>query len=103
MVGGTGGPLVYNAYYGAANSIPADTLIGTLGPLGPGAYSASGPTAGVSGDAPFSLTQEIIITHLRADSTSFDAELNMVPEPSALLLFGSGLAALGFLRLRKRS
>ena len=45
---------------------------------------------------PYSLTMEIIISHLGEGNTSFDAELKLLPqpEPSTLLLLSSGLAGL---------
>jgi hypothetical protein len=68
----------------------------------------NGPAfSGVTSDsaaatAPFSGTIEVALTLAGPGNASFNAELNAIPEPSALLLVGSGILALGWLR-RKRN
>ena len=111
---GNGARLVATEYFDQANGnfsgFPdADNLIATLGPFGPGAFSGSVNSSPVDGENPFSLTQVVVITHNgrgggRSQSTSFNYEkIAVVPEPSALLLLGSGLAGFGYLRRRARN
>jgi len=92
----------YNTYQGPANAIPATgPLTSVLMPNGPSSGIATA-TPNVFG-FPYSLTQELVITHTSAASSTGDVTLDAVPEPSALLLLGSGLSVLGLLRLRKRT
>jgi hypothetical protein len=77
------------------------TQIGSTLSGGPGDFSAS-----TSGSAPFtapySATIVATITHTApSQTTTFDTTLSAVPEPTSLLLLGSGLAALG-LRFRRK-
>jgi hypothetical protein len=77
-------------------------FIGGLGPFGPGAFSGSTSGPGGSLTAPYSLTQQIVISGTGPTEFSGDFELNPVPEPGTLLLLGSGLVAAGCWA-RKRS
>lgn len=52
-------------------------------------------------NATYSLTMVAQITHAGAQTTSIDAQINAVPEPSTVLLLGSGLAGIAAWRLRK--
>jgi hypothetical protein len=96
-VGGTtspGGSVVFSGYLDSTNTLfGTGTLLGTLGPFGPPAYSASIPVAAATG-APFALTLVADITHAAAGATSFDFELRpQVAEPGMLSLFGIGLGS----------
>lgn len=104
-VGGTvsdsvGSSLTYQTFLSATNSLFGTTTpLSTLGPFASGAFSGTASSAG-GGAGPFSLTQVVTITHPAAagganNSTSFNAELTSVPEPTSMVLLGSGLLGLG--------
>lgn len=76
----------------------------SLGPFGPPAYSGyvSFPFPAVEG--PFEIGLKIVLTHTQAGVSSFDAELQAVPEPGTFALIGAGLFGLGLaLRIRRAS
>jgi len=99
--GTTEGTVSASELYDANNgSFTGNTII-SLGPFPATAFSGSGLSAGVAGTAPFSLTQVVTITHDRGGMTSFNYSKD-IPEPSAILLLGSGLAGFGYLRRRRR-
>jgi hypothetical protein len=81
-----------NNLFGAGGS----TTTISLGPFGPGAFAAqTAQPLGTIG-APFSLTEIAKITHTSAALvTSFDAELNMVPEPGSVAAM-AGIVLSGF-------
>jgi hypothetical protein len=62
---------------------------------GPGAFSFSGG-AGFEKLGPYSLFSQGTVVFTGAGTLSFDLDTTVTPEPSALLLLGSGLAAIGF-------
>ncbi|MBZ5496024.1 MAG: PEP-CTERM sorting domain-containing protein [Acidobacteriia bacterium] len=104
-IGGTTvGKVSYNAYLDPGNVAfaPTVSLFG-IGPFGPGGFNGTGTSGALTAAFPYSITQLVTIVHTTTGTSSFDATLTAVPEPSALLLLGSGLAALGVWRLRKRN
>jgi len=71
--------------------------LGSVGPLGAGAFSGTGSAAFVVPVSPFSMTTSALVTHTGVGATSFDASL-VVPAPAALLLGAMGLGLVGWVR-----
>ncbi len=107
-IGGlTAGNVTYATYFDNSNAaFGTATLLSNLGSFSGGAFSGSAfaslgsltPTP----DGPYSLTLVATVAHPAGsfNVTSFDASV-AVPEPSTLLLLGSGMLGFAFLRRRK--
>jgi hypothetical protein len=108
-IGGTvlnvaGSSLSYDTYLDIGNALFAMTTpITSHGTYGPGAFS--GTASGSAGPlpAPFSITQDVQIVHSGTGTSSFNANIYRVPEPSsALLLLGLILGGIGGIGLLKK-
>lgn len=106
IVGGiTSGIVNLQAYLDDLNTIfGAATSLGSLGPFIEGTYGSvfSGAIEGqVSASSSFSLTILADVIHENAGATSFNASVHAVPEPTTIILFGSGLIGMGILSPKK--
>ena len=89
------------AALGAIGGIPAGSIaaFGSGVSFGPGGYSATGGAPFIK-SGPYSLFSQSTIVFTGAGTVSFDLDSRVVPEPSSLLLLGTGL--LGVATLGRR-
>lgn len=104
-IGGTvntnqpGSSLTFNVYADAGNTALATTTLLISQTYGPGAFSGDGG-GGIMGNfgTPYSVTEEIIITHKGPGNSSFNAEIQVPDGGTTLALLGCSMLGLGTLR-----
>ncbi len=104
QIGGTTpGTVVYNTFGGTNNTLfNTSNLLTAQGPF-TGAFSGSVVGGTVTNAGPYSLTQQITITHTSSAITTGNALLTVPDSGTSVLLLGAGLISLGFMaRLRLR-
>jgi hypothetical protein len=111
QIGGTinngGGSLSYATFVNTSNtelaiSGPGTTQLTSQGPFAPGAFSGTTTSGILAMAGPYSLTQEVVISHSTGGNTSFNASLTTtVPDGgSTVALLGAVLV--GFEALRRK-
>lgn len=97
-IGGTTGGNVA-AYACAGVSLGACEDV-ALGPFSSSPFSGSASFPFLDPGEDYQVGIKVVLTHTAAGVSSFDAELQSVPEPGTYALIGAGLLGLGLLRRR---
>jgi hypothetical protein len=79
-------------WFGSSNTLfSLDTLLGSFGAFGPGAFSQTQGAILPDSPNPFSLTQVLTIHSTGSLLYSGDGSMTPVPEPGTMVLVGAGL------------
>lgn len=102
-VGGTtGGTASFLTFLGDFNDpFGTDTLLAALGEFGPGPFSGTQMTE-VAPSGSFSLTLTGFFSHTGPAVTSFDLEVQQVPEPATVFLLGIGMVGFAGMSWRRK-
>jgi hypothetical protein len=97
-IGGTTAGVVNYKTFGGTNNTNFSTanLLTSQGPFG-GAFSGTAIGGTVTNAGPYSLSQQIVITHQSSGITTGNALLTVPDSGMSLLLLGVGLLSLGFM------
>ena len=98
--GTTNGTVTAYACAGVTLGNCEDVQLGPFNPVGSTAFSGSTSFPFADPDEAYQVGIKVVIHHNGATNSSFDAEVQPVPEPGTYALIGAGLLGLGLLRRR---
>lgn len=98
--GTTNGTVTAYACAGVTLGNCEDVQLGPFNPVGSTAFSGSTSFPFADPDEDYQVGIKVVIHHNGATNSSFDAEVQPVPEPGTYALIGAGLLGLGLLRRR---
>jgi hypothetical protein len=104
QIGGTAqGTVGYQTFGGNSNTIFDTThQLTSQGPFGPGAFSGTVAGGTVSNVGPYSLTQQLVITHTGAGISTGNSFLTVPDSGTSILLLGAALTGLAMLARVRR-
>ena len=98
--GTTNGTVTAYACAGVTLGNCEDVQLGPFNPVGSTAFSGSTSFPFANPDEDYQVGIKVVIHHDSGTLSSFDAEVQPVPEPGTYALIGAGLLGLGLLRRR---
>lgn len=98
--GTTNGTVTAYACAGVTLGNCEDVQLGPFNPVGSTAFSGSTSFPFADPEQDYQVGIKVVIQHDGATNSSFDAEVQPVPEPGTYALIGAGLLGLGLLRRR---